>query len=145
MIQDCSMVLDSRVKGKECWPIKKHVLCFKCNRKRQDESEPESEEEWVITHLRNVWSPGISVWVIVSTLRKSELTYLVREKTLYSDTGWNILRSGKEKYFSFLCPVYCYVLSVASQSVQQECRLLILTSLSSWQQPKVLQALTVNM
>ena len=36
--QDCSMVLDSRVKGKECWPIRKHVLCLKCNRRRQDES-----------------------------------------------------------------------------------------------------------
>ena len=45
--QDCGMVLDSRVKGKECWPIRKHVLCLKCNRRRQDESEPEeSDDEW---------------------------------------------------------------------------------------------------
>ena len=42
--QDCSMVLDSRVKGKECWPIRKHVLCLKCNRRRQDESEPEESD-----------------------------------------------------------------------------------------------------
>ena len=38
------MVLDSRVKGKECWPIRKHVLCLKCNRRRQDESEPEESD-----------------------------------------------------------------------------------------------------
>lgn len=42
--EDCSMVLDSRVKGKECWPIRKHVLCLKCNRRRQDESEPEESD-----------------------------------------------------------------------------------------------------
>ena len=43
-VQDCSKVLDSRVKGSECWPIRHHVLCYKCYRRRQSESESESEE-----------------------------------------------------------------------------------------------------
>jgi hypothetical protein len=43
--EDCSLVLDSRIKGKECYPIKDHVLCIKCNRKRADESEEESSTE----------------------------------------------------------------------------------------------------
>ena len=43
-LQDCSKVLDSRVKGSECWPIRHHVLCYKCYRRRQSESESESEE-----------------------------------------------------------------------------------------------------
>jgi len=42
--EDCGMVLDSRIKGKECYPIKSHVLCVKCNRRRQSESE-ESDSE----------------------------------------------------------------------------------------------------
>jgi hypothetical protein len=41
--EDCSLVLDSRVKGKECWPIRHHVLCYKCNRRRQSESESDSD------------------------------------------------------------------------------------------------------
>ena len=44
LLQDCGMVLDSRIKGKECYPIKSHVLCVKCNRRRQSESE-ESDSE----------------------------------------------------------------------------------------------------
>jgi len=41
--KDCGMVLDSGVKGKECWPIRHHILCYKCYRRRQSESESESE------------------------------------------------------------------------------------------------------
>jgi len=43
--EDCGLVLDTRVKGKECWPIRSHVLCHKCFRRRQSESEAESDEE----------------------------------------------------------------------------------------------------
>jgi len=42
--EDCSKVLDSRIKGSECWPIRHHILCYKCYRRRQSESESESEE-----------------------------------------------------------------------------------------------------
>lgn len=41
--EDCALVLDSRVKGKECWPIRHHVLCYQCYRRRQSESEGESD------------------------------------------------------------------------------------------------------
>ena len=39
------MLLDSRVKGRECYPFKNHVLCLKCNRKKLSSSEEESEED----------------------------------------------------------------------------------------------------
>lgn len=42
--EDCGLVLDSRIKGKECWPIRHHVLCYKCNRRRQSESESEDSD-----------------------------------------------------------------------------------------------------
>jgi len=42
--EDCHMVLDSRVKGKECWPIRSHVLCYNCYRRRQSESEDEESD-----------------------------------------------------------------------------------------------------
>lgn len=32
-----------------------------------------------------------------------------QREVLWNDTGWNILKNGKEKYCSFLCPVYSYV------------------------------------
>lgn len=41
--EDCSLVLSPGVKGKECWPIGTHLLCYRCNERRQDESERESE------------------------------------------------------------------------------------------------------
>ena len=28
-VQDCGLVLDSGVKGKECWPIRNHTLCYR--------------------------------------------------------------------------------------------------------------------
>jgi len=43
--EDCGLVLDSGVKGKECWPIRNHTLCYRCYRRRQSESEQESEGE----------------------------------------------------------------------------------------------------
>jgi len=44
--EDCGKVLDSTPKGKlQCYPIKNHVLCKKCNELRQERSEEESEEE----------------------------------------------------------------------------------------------------
>merc|ERR1719378_1860768 len=42
--EDCGKVLDSRIKGSECWPIRHHILCYKCYRRRQSESESESED-----------------------------------------------------------------------------------------------------
>ena len=41
--EDCSLVLKPGTPGKECWPIRNHVLCKRCNNKRQDESEQESD------------------------------------------------------------------------------------------------------
>jgi len=41
--EDCGLVLDSRVKGSECWPIRQHVLCYRCYRRRQSESESDGE------------------------------------------------------------------------------------------------------
>jgi hypothetical protein len=43
--QDCGLLLDSRVKGRECYPFKNHVLCLKCNRKKLSSSEEESDDE----------------------------------------------------------------------------------------------------
>lgn len=39
------MVLDSRVKGRECYPFKNHVYCYKCNRKKLSSSESESDDD----------------------------------------------------------------------------------------------------
>ncbi len=39
------MVLDSRVKGKECYPFKGHILCLKCNRKKLSSSEEEDDDD----------------------------------------------------------------------------------------------------
>ena len=44
-LQDCGLVLDSRVKGKECYPFKNHVLCIKCNRKKLSSSESDDDDE----------------------------------------------------------------------------------------------------
>jgi len=41
--EDCSLILKPGTPGKECWPIKNHLLCRRCNIKRQDESERESD------------------------------------------------------------------------------------------------------
>jgi len=41
--EDCGLVLDSGVKGKECWPIRSHTLCYRCFRRRQSESEIDSD------------------------------------------------------------------------------------------------------
>jgi len=37
--EDCGMLLDSRVKGKECYPWRNHVLCLRCNRKKFSSDE----------------------------------------------------------------------------------------------------------
>lgn len=44
-LQDCGLVLDARVKGRECYPMKNHILCFKCNRKKFSSDESESDDE----------------------------------------------------------------------------------------------------
>jgi len=41
--EDCGLILDTGVKGRECWPIRKHTLCYRCFRRRQSESEQESD------------------------------------------------------------------------------------------------------
>jgi len=41
--EDCGLVLETGVKGRECWPIRKHTLCYRCFRRRQSESEQESD------------------------------------------------------------------------------------------------------
>jgi len=41
--EDCGLVLDTGVKGKECWPVRSHTLCYGCYRRRQSESEQESD------------------------------------------------------------------------------------------------------
>merc|ERR1719483_1834246 len=41
--EDCGLVLDTGVRGKECWPIRSHTLCYGCYRRRQSESEQESD------------------------------------------------------------------------------------------------------
>ena len=38
-------MLDSRVKGKECYPYKGHILCVKCNRKKLSSSDSSSEDD----------------------------------------------------------------------------------------------------
>jgi len=43
--EDCGLVLDARVKGRECYPMKNHILCFKCNRKKFSSDESESDDE----------------------------------------------------------------------------------------------------
>jgi len=42
--EDCGMLLDSRVKGKECYPWRNHVLCLRCNRKKFS-SDEESDDD----------------------------------------------------------------------------------------------------
>eukprot|EP00090_Calanus_glacialis_P010350 TRINITY_DN18737_c0_g1_i1.p1 TRINITY_DN18737_c0_g1~~TRINITY_DN18737_c0_g1_i1.p1 ORF type:complete len:383 (-),score=90.96 TRINITY_DN18737_c0_g1_i1:399-1547(-) len=41
--EDCGLVLETGVRGKECWPIRSHTLCYRCFRRRQSESEQESD------------------------------------------------------------------------------------------------------
>jgi len=43
--EDCSLILQPGVRGKECWPVKTHLFCYKCYRRRQSESEIESESD----------------------------------------------------------------------------------------------------
>jgi hypothetical protein len=44
--EDCGLVLDARVKGKECYPFKNRLYCLKCNRKKlSSEEESESDDE----------------------------------------------------------------------------------------------------
>lgn len=38
-MKDCGMLLDSRVKGKECYPWRDHILCLRCNRKKFSSDE----------------------------------------------------------------------------------------------------------
>jgi len=42
--EDCGLLLDSRVKGKECYPWRNHVLCKLCNRKKFS-SDEESDDD----------------------------------------------------------------------------------------------------
>jgi len=42
--EDCGLVFKPGVKGKECWPFKKHLVCYKCYTLRQDECDSEPEE-----------------------------------------------------------------------------------------------------
>jgi len=42
--EDCGMLLDSRVKGKECYPWRDHILCLRCNRKKFS-SDEESDDD----------------------------------------------------------------------------------------------------
>eukprot|EP00096_Caligus_rogercresseyi_P006071 TRINITY_DN22233_c0_g1_i1.p1 TRINITY_DN22233_c0_g1~~TRINITY_DN22233_c0_g1_i1.p1 ORF type:complete len:206 (-),score=59.66 TRINITY_DN22233_c0_g1_i1:23-640(-) len=43
--EDCGLVLDSKVKGKECYPFKGHILCIKCNRKKLSSEEEDSSSD----------------------------------------------------------------------------------------------------
>lgn len=43
--EDCGLVLDARIKGRECYPMKNHIYCFKCNRKKFSSDESESDDE----------------------------------------------------------------------------------------------------
>ena len=43
--QDCGLVLDSRVKGKECYPFKNRLYCLKCNRKKLSSEEEEDDDD----------------------------------------------------------------------------------------------------
>ena len=44
--QDCGLKLDSRVKGRECYPHKNDIFCKPCNRKKMssDEDDDDSDE-----------------------------------------------------------------------------------------------------
>jgi len=44
--EGCGLVLDTRVKGRECWPHRNRPFCFKCNRKQisSDESDGSNED-----------------------------------------------------------------------------------------------------
>ena len=43
--QDCGLVLDARVKGRECYPFKNHVYCYRCNRKKLSSSDESDDDE----------------------------------------------------------------------------------------------------
>lgn len=43
--EDCGLVLDSRVKGKECYPFKNRLYCLKCNRKKLSSEEEEEDDD----------------------------------------------------------------------------------------------------
>ena len=43
--QDCGLVLDSRVKGKECYPFKNRLYCLKCNRKKLSSEEEDDDDD----------------------------------------------------------------------------------------------------
>jgi len=45
--EDCGLLLDTRKKGRECYPHKDRIFCYKCNRRHfsSDESSDESEED----------------------------------------------------------------------------------------------------
>ena len=74
-LQGCGLVLDTRVKGRECWPHRNRPFCFKCNRKQisSDESDGSNEDNWknlltkfhiftnAILNLLLLWT----LWVLV--------------------------------------------------------------------------------
>jgi len=47
--EDCGLLLDTRKKGRECYPHKDHIYCLKCNRKHFSSSEEDSSdgENWI--------------------------------------------------------------------------------------------------
>ena len=46
-LQDCGLLLDAKVKGREIYPHKNNIFCLKCNRKQisSDESSDGSDAE----------------------------------------------------------------------------------------------------
>ena len=43
--QDCGLLLDTRKKGRECYPHKDHIYCLKCNRKKFSSDEESSDND----------------------------------------------------------------------------------------------------
>jgi len=43
--EDCGLLLDTRKKGRECYPHKNHIYCLKCNRKKFSSDEESSDDE----------------------------------------------------------------------------------------------------
>jgi hypothetical protein len=43
--EDCGLLLDTRKKGRECYPHKNHIFCLKCNRKKFSSDEESSDNE----------------------------------------------------------------------------------------------------
>jgi len=43
--EDCGLLLDTRKKGRECYPHKDHIYCLKCNRKKFSSDEESSDDD----------------------------------------------------------------------------------------------------